>query len=101
MKVEIQLVNEKGCAIPTKQRAAMPRFRGVLHVCEARVQSLGRIVTTAELCSGTDKSSQPLVPALLDADVMFLRDQQMRIRGVELVNGIQYGQTWDVRVLPC
>lgn len=101
MKVEIQLVNEKGCAIPTRQRSAMPKYRGVLHMREARVQSLGRIVATAELLSGTDKTKQLLIPALLDADVLFLQNNQMRIRGFELVNGVQYGQTWDVRVQSC
>ncbi len=101
MKVEVQMVNEKGSAVPTKQRAAMPKFRGVMHLREARVQSLGRIVKTAELNSGTDKSSQALVPTLLDADVLFLHEQRMRIRGFELVEGVQYGQTWDVKVLPC
>jgi hypothetical protein len=101
MKVEVQLVNTKGVPIPAKERASMPKYRGVLHVREARVQSLGRIVATAELSSCADKSGQTLVPPLLDADVLFLLNTQMRIRGFEMVNGAQYGQTWDVRVLPC
>lgn len=101
MKVEVQLVNEKGCPIPAKQRGAMERYRGTLHVREARVASLGRIVATAELFSDADKSRQALIPTLLDADVLFLLNNQMRIRGFELVNGVQYGQTWDVKVQPC
>src|SRR5450830_129431 len=97
MKVEVQLVNEKGCAIPAKQRAAMPKYRGILHVRETRVHALGRILPTAELYSNTDKAKQDLVPMLYDADVLFLLNNQMRIRGFEMVNGVQYGQTWDIK----
>ncbi len=98
MKVEIQLVNEKGRSIPKKERNGMPKYRGVLHIREARNHALGRIAVTAELRSGTDGDETALVPALFDASVLFLLKGQMRIRGFELVGGIQYGQTWDVRV---
>ena len=101
MKVEVQLVNENGRALPKRERAISPRYRGVLHVREARVQSMGRIVTTAELSSTTDANEPLLIPPLLDADVLFLRNDQMRIRGCELGQGVQYGQTWDVKVLAC
>lgn len=65
---------------------------------EARSHQLGRIVVTAELISCTDGSDAPVVPVLHDADVLFLRDGQMRIRGTEFVDGAQFGQTWDVKV---
>ncbi len=99
MKAAVQLINQRGSAVPVRQRAAMPVYRGVLHIREARVPALGRIVATAELYSSTEPVPQPLIPMLLDADVLFLKDSQMRIRGFEYVDGIQYGQTWDIRVL--
>lgn len=98
MKVEIQMVNEKGRSIPAKDRASMQKYRGMLCIQEARSHELGRIVVTAELRSGTDGDETALVPALFDAGVLFLSKGQMRVRGFELVGGVQYGQTWDVRV---
>ena len=99
MKVEIQLVNEQGRGIPTKDRATMPRYRGVLRIQETRCHELGRTVTTAELRSGTDGDETAQIPALFEALVLFLSKGQMRVRGVEFVGGIQYAQTWDVRAL--
>ena len=101
MKVEVQLVNEKGCPIPTRERQSMPKYCGTMHVRESRVHALGRILPIAELYSETDKAKQQLVPMLHDADVLFLLKNQMRIRGFEIVEGVQYGQVWDVRVQPC
>jgi hypothetical protein len=98
MKVEVQLVNEKGRGVPTKERASMQAYRGVLQIQEARCHELGRIVVTAELRSGTDGDETALVPTLFEAGVLFLAKGRMRVRGTEFVGGIQYGQTWDVRV---
>jgi hypothetical protein len=99
VKVEIQLVNEKGRAIQTKDRARMPMYRGGMRIQETRCHELGRIVATAELCSVTDGDETLLVPSLFEARVLFLSKGQMRVRGTEFVGGIQYGQTWDVRVV--
>ena len=101
MRVEVQTTYENGRELPKRERVLRPKFRGNLHVREARVQSLGRIATTADLSSVTDANEQLLLPTLLDARVLFLHDGQMRIRGVESIQGAQYGQTWDVKVLPC
>jgi hypothetical protein len=98
VKVEVQLVNEKGRGIPAKDRTRMPKYRGVMRIQEARNHALGRNVVIAELLSSTDGADAPLIPALLDAGVLFLSNSQMRIRGFELIEGTQYGQTWDVKV---
>lgn len=98
MKVAVQLINEKGRGIPSKDRPRMPTYRGVLRMRQVRSPSFGRVVVTAELLPQTDSSGLPLLPALLDAGILFLAEGQMRIRGFELVEGAQYGQTWDVRV---
>ena len=98
MKVEVQLVNEKGRGLLARERTGMPVYRGILRIQEARSHELGRITPTAQLVSGTDSCELPVVPALSDAAVLFLRNGQMRIRGFEVVGGVQYGQTWDVKV---
>ena len=98
MKVEVQLVNEKGRLIRPKERHAMPRYQGMLRINESRHQSLGRICVTAALLSRTDAAELPLLPPLMDAVVLFSLGARMRIRGFEVMDEIQYGQTWDVKV---
>jgi hypothetical protein len=98
MKVAVQLVNERGRNIPAKERGAMRTYRGVLRIHEVRHQGLGRICVTAHLVCATDTTELDLLPALHDAAVLFLRDGRMRVRGFEVMDGAQYGQTWDVRV---
>lgn len=98
MKVEVQLVNERGRPVTAKQRAAMPKYRRVLQVNEERVQALGRAVVTAQLLSETDGTHSPVLPVLHDASMLFVLGDQIRVRGFELVEGVQYGQTWDIRV---
>lgn len=98
MKVEVQMVNEKGRGLSAKERTSMPKYRGVLRIHEDRSQELGRIMPTARLLSATDGAELPLVPALHDAAVLFLADGRMRVRGFEFIEGVQFGQTWDVKV---
>lgn len=98
MQVEVQLVNEKGRGLPARERTGMPTYRGKLRIHEMRNHELGRITPTAQLISVTGGCELPLVPALNDAAVLSLQHGQMRIRGFEFVDGVQYGQTWDVKV---
>ncbi len=98
MKVEVELINERGRIVATKTRATMPRYRGVLRMNEERIQVLGRAVMIAQLVSGTDGTDTPLLPVLHEATVLYMRGAQIRVRGFELVDGVQYGQTWDVKV---
>ena len=98
MKVEVQLVNEKGRGLPARERTRMPKYRGRLCIRETRCHELGRITPTAQLLDPTDGTEQVSLPALHDATVLFLNDGQMRIRGFEFIEGVQFGQTWDVKV---
>lgn len=98
MKVEVQPINERGRAVPAKMRASQPKYQGVLSVNEERVHELGRAVVLAKLLSCTDGAQTPILPALHDATVLYMQGTQLRVRGFELVEGVQYGQTWDVRV---
>jgi hypothetical protein len=101
MKVEVQTIYEKGKAVRAKDRAAMPKYRGTLRVREERVGDLARAVTTAALVSDMDGTETPVLPALHDANLLFLQGEQLRINGFELVDGAQYGQAWDVKVRAC
>lgn len=98
MKVEIQQVTERGRSVSARERALRPSYRGMLRMQEARNHALGRTVVTAELFSLTDGPESVLVPTLHDACVLYLVNGRMRVRGFEFVEGVQYAQTWDVRV---
>lgn len=98
MKVEAQLMNKQGRSIPSVDRTRMPKYRGELRIREARSQAFGRIVTMAELISSTDGLEGSVLPSLHDISLIYLSSGTMRIRGFEVINGTQYGQTWDMRV---
>ena len=36
---------------------------------------------------------------LLDAEVIWVQDGALRIRGTEMLEGVQFVQTWEARVL--
>lgn len=98
MKAEVQLLNENGRPVSAKQRKLLPTYRGQLRVHEARSGELGRITQMAFLVSDIDTTEAHVVPALHDAAVLFVKDGVIRVRGFEMVNGAQFGQTWDVKV---
>jgi hypothetical protein len=101
MKVEVQRINEKGKALPTKEREKMPRYLGILQLFESKDTALRRSVQVAQLTSLVDHSKQAVLPPLVDAKVLSVRGDQIRISGAETVEGAQYVQTWDVKVLRC
>lgn len=98
MKAEVQLLNEKGRAVPTAVRRSMRKFVGALCIKEARDATLARSIVAANLLN-TDQ--EPVLPQLYDAVLLHAENGRMRIRGFEIHEGVQTCQTWDVKVLPC
>lgn len=98
MKVEVQLINVKGRSIPTADRSCMPKYRGRLRIQEARSQAMGRIVNMSDLLSVTGGTDEAMLPSLHDASVIFLNKGVMRICGFEVIDGVQYRQTWHLLV---
>lgn len=101
MKVEVQLLSEKGRTVPRSMHLSLRRYTGAFTLREARSTELGRTSLVASLHSGTDAPSEPLLPLLHDAAVLHVEGGRLRVRGFEFLDGVQLGQTWDVRVLPC
>ena len=98
MKVEAQLIYEKGRSVAAAARTKLPKYRGQLRIREARINELGRIATVADLISTTDGCEGSVLPVLHDVNVIFVDAGKMRIRGFEFVEGAQYAQTWDMKV---
>lgn len=99
MKVEVQPIYEKGKGTRAKERVSRPKYRGTLRVREERVQELGRMATIAALVSSTDGTDALLLPALHDVNLLYVDGGRLRMRGFELVDDVQYAQTWDVKVV--
>lgn len=95
MNVEASFINDKGKPLYPQDRKAV---RGALSITEERDVKLGRTIRVASLMCVVNPE---LMKAhdLHDAEVLFLQAGRLRIRGFEVVDGVQYGQTWDCRVV--
>ena len=101
MRVEVKLLSDKGRAVPGAQLRSQRRFNGAFALRETRSSALGRTLLVATLQSVSDGETEPLLPPLHDAAVIHAEGGRLRVRGFELLDGQQLGQTWDVRVLSC
>lgn len=99
MRVEVRPMNVRGKVMRKAEREALPPARGKLKIFENRIHALGRTVRVAQVLSVTGDAEVELLPELLDAEVLWLDGDVVRIRGMELVDNTAFGQTWDIRVL--
>lgn len=99
MKVEVKCINEKGKALPTKLRKEREAYRGLLRIRQDRVDAYSRFVTKAQLLTQDDATGSTVLPDLLDAEVIWAQDGALRIRGTEMLEGTQFVQTWEAKVL--
>ena len=99
MRVEIRPMNVRGKTLRKAERTALPATRGILKVFENRIHGLGRTARVAQVISATDGVETELLPELLDAELIWLDGDVVRLRGTELVDGTAFGQTWDIKVL--
>ena len=99
MRVEIRPMNLRGKVMKKAERDALAPARGKLKIFENRIHTLGRTVRVAHVLSTTGDTEVELLPELLDAEVIWLDGALIRIRGIEMVDGTAFGQTWDIKVL--
>lgn len=99
MRVEVRPLNVHGKPLTRAQHQRLPASVGKLKVIEKRSSKLDRIVLCATLTSVSDGLETELLPELGEAQVIWVDDGVMRIRGIEVLEGVQYAQTWAVKVL--
>jgi hypothetical protein len=99
MLVEVLPINLFGRPIPKQERNGRRPCRGTLKVLEDLLAEFGRVVRRARLVSVEDGLETDLLPEIMDAEMIWLDETAMRIRGIEKVGGEYYGQTWDIRLL--
>jgi hypothetical protein len=99
MRVQVQPINMKGQPLFAEERKRREVFVGMLKIAQSRDASLKRVLTLAQILDLTDGGETPVLE-LYDAAVLSYEEGIMRLRGFELHDGVQYGQTWELKVLP-
>jgi len=99
MRAEVHPINLQGKPLPKALRETQAPFTGALKIAENRLHAFGRVVTCANLINPRDGAGLPVLPELVDVQLIWLDDKNMRLRGIEQVDGILYAQTWDIKVL--
>lgn len=99
MRAEIRPINVRGKSLPKAIRLKESAYSGKLRIFENRIHAFGRVVTCATLTNPKDGLDGLVLPELVDVEIIWLDDNGMRLRGLELVDGVQYGQTWEIKVL--
>lgn len=98
MRVKVRPINVAGRPLFARERERRDVFAGELEVMENRVHPLGRVVTTARVVDIVD-NAESTVLELYDVTLLWIDRTQMRLRGFEDIEGVQYGQTWDVEIV--
>lgn len=102
MRVEVQLVNELGRPLFTNERVTKaPKHTGDLQLAEERSNEYGRSTLVAGLQDTRGGIREPIVPALVDARVLWVKGNELRLRGTERIDGVEYAQAWVAKVLAC
>ena len=81
--------------------ATTPGVAGMLTIDEKRDPALGRTMPRAKLTGITAGSDTDLLPELLDVQLLWAREQKMRLTGFEHIDNVAYAQTWAIEVMPC
>lgn len=98
MRATVRPINVKGRPLRTGERKASKEFVGTLRFREERSNQLGRAFVQAELVSPIDGQQGQVLPPLVDARVLYLHGRKLRVTGMEVVEDLQFYQTWDVEV---
>ncbi len=101
MKVQVRPMREKGREIPHKELMQRPFAVGRLEVRESRSSMLHRATTTARVLSMNQSAPLDVLPMLRSAELLWLRDQEIRLTGYKREQEAEYVQTWNIKVLGC
>lgn len=85
MKVEVKQMLWQGQLLKSEALRKTASIVGRLHMVEAKSKRLGRTVTTASLFDAMQVGSIEVATPLIDARVVHIDDQGMRIIGTEVV----------------
>jgi len=98
MRVKVRLLNYRGRLLLKEERARSEEFAGILMVREERLHRLGRVALNATLTSPITENPIPILE-LHDVALLWIEGAGMRLRGFEVHDLVEYGQTWSIEVL--
>lgn len=100
MRVKVRPLRSKGKNLPRSHAYEAPAHVGELSVSESRDHELARPVTRARLLDLTGTESDVL-PQLSDVALLWVRNNEIRLKGFERIDDMDVAQTWVVEVLSC
>jgi hypothetical protein len=98
MQVQITCLRKEGKAYPRWQLANLASYTGELRIEESREENLSRFMRRARLLDH-EQDKLEVLPPLMDAAVLWLKENKMAITGFERIESTDYAQTWLVEVL--
>lgn len=101
MKVKVKPMRKEGRLIVSAELQSGPSVAGVLTVEEKRDHLSGRTLARAKLTGISAGPETDMLPELLDARLLWARDEKLRISGFERIGSVEYAQTWAVEVVAC
>ena len=63
-----------------------------------REDAFGRSVLTARITDLVD-NTETILLELYDVVLLWAHEKKMRMRGFEIIKGVQFAQSWDVELL--
>lgn len=99
MRVKVTPLHYKGRNLKRVEINQAVAHEGDLDINERRDHERSRTVATARLtdiCSGV---ASDLLPELVDVRLHWAKNKQMRLSGIEDIDGVCFAQTWHVEVL--
>jgi hypothetical protein len=98
MRANVHPINVQGHPLFTKDRLKGAPVQGDLRVLEVREDAFGRAVLTARITDLVD-NTETILLELYDVALLWAHEKKMRMRGFEIVKGVQFAQSWDVELV--
>jgi hypothetical protein len=98
MQVKVRPLNYQGRPLFKDELKLRDAYAGTIKVMENRVHRLGRVVTTATF-TGRQGDVDTVTLTLRDVNLLWMDKRKLRLRGFEDIDGVEYGQTWDIEIL--
>ncbi|WP_227814121.1 hypothetical protein [Nitrogeniibacter aestuarii] len=99
MKVRVRLLCHKGKYLKRVELTDGPSHVGEVRVQEVRDLEMARPVMTGRLLQLVNGIETDVLPELLNAELVWLKGDAIRLAGLERVDGTLYAQTWSMELL--
>lgn len=99
MRVRVRPLRARGRNLPRSHVYEAPAHVGELTVSEFRDHELARPVMRARLTDTTGGTEADVLPELSDAQLLWVRHNEIRLKGFERIEGMDVAQAWVIEVL--